>query len=509
MLRKLLDSQYLRFAEGTRLHRWRPAISALDAFLFESAHVTTRSPHIRDAVDLKRWMMLVVVALLPCTLMAIWNTGLQKLVYTSQSAELMRQYLTASRSFADYLSFCFAGGRWLRILQQGLGAFLPVLLVSYLVGGIWEVIFAVIRRHEVAEGFLVTGLLFPLTLPPTIPLWMVAVGVSFGVIVGKELFGGTGMNILNPALTCRLFLFFTFPAAMTGEVWVGTNPTTVAMSLRAMNEQAGKQSYDALTQATPLAIYSGAEEVKRAHVEAIATHRGVRLETTLPIVSHQFAKWKMITGHEGNLRTLSDDQLTSFVTAPVAEGGLGLHADHYTAAFQFTGLQYGLGKESAGNLFWGNRTGSMGETSTFAILLGAFLLLWLGLTSWRIMLAMALGAYLTALLFQLGAHFLGVDAGAWNPARFAFPAYKQLIMGSLAFGIVFMATDPVSSPSMAGAKWAYGVLAGMLTILIRTVNPAYPEGTMLAILFANVFAPLFDSVAIRLYRKRRLRIATT
>jgi Na+-transporting NADH:ubiquinone oxidoreductase subunit B len=508
MLRKLLDYQLSWFEKGKKLHRFRPAVSALDSFFYEAPTRTTTSPHVRDAVDLKRWMILVVLALLPCTIMAIWNTGVQKLVYTSGDVSVMEAFLKASTSAGGYFDFCFSDGRWATILGYGLAAFLPVVILSYAVGGIWEMIFAVVRGHEIAEGFLVTGILFPLSLPPTIPYWMVIVGVSFGVIVGKELFGGTGMNILNPALTCRIFLFFTFPAAMTGAVWVGTNPTAVTDSLRTINEQAETHSYDAYTQASPLAIFNIGNDVKRVHVDAIATNNIGSSVPTYAVVQSRFKVWNEANESQAKLGSLTGEQLKAFVTDPTDKGGLGLSGDSYAAAYQFTGLEYGLGKVSNGNLFWGNRLGSMGETSIFAVILGALFMLWVGVASWRTMVAMVLGAYITALIFQFSASTFGAEGGAWNVARLAFPAYKQLIMGSLAFGLVFMATEPVSSPTLNGAKWVYGAMAGVLTIAIRYINPAYPEAVMLAILFCNVFAPLFDAVGIRLYRKRRLRFAT-
>src|SRR3984885_14220875 len=212
MIRQFLDAQLTKLNDKNhRWHRLRPMLTAVDSFLYEAPLVTKTGPHIRDAVDLKRWMIIVVVALLPCIFMAIWNTGLQKMVYASGDYHLMDEYLNASTSFRGYFQFALQQQRWLTILEYGAMAFFPVMLISYLVGGFWEALFACVRRHEIAEGFLVTGMLYPLILPPTIPYWMVAVGVSAGVVIGKELFGGTGMNIMNPALCCRAFLFFTFP----------------------------------------------------------------------------------------------------------------------------------------------------------------------------------------------------------------------------------------------------------------------------------------------------------
>ncbi len=499
MLRKILDLQLSMFDKGKRLHRLRPLVSAADTFFYEAPMTTRRYPHVRDAVDLKRWMVLVVISLIPCILMAIWNTGLQQLVYDSGNFELMNQYLQASTSWDGYWDFCFSDGRWGEIIGLGAMAFLPVVVISYVVGGLWEGIFAVIRRHEIAEGFLVTGILYALILPPTIPYWMVAVGVSFGVIVGKELFGGTGMNILNPALTCRIFLFFTFPGKMTGSVWAGTNPVTVANSIKKMNVDAKVDAWDGYTQATPLAKFNVGDEIKRVHVDAIATNEVGTDVPTIDVIETQFSKWE--GAQDAKLGALSGEQMKDFVTAGIDAGGLGLPPDSYEAAYQFTGLRDGVGAESNWDFFFGNRLGSMGETSILACILGALFLIWTGIGSWRIMVAMGLGAYITALIFQYSAETFGVDGGAWNPARLAFPAYKHLLLGSLAFGLVFMATEPVSSPYARSGKWVYGFLIGALVIVIRTINPAYPEGVMLAILFGNVFTPLIDYYAIRRMRR--------
>ena len=232
-MRKIFNRGY-KIAE--RFPWMKPLIGAADSFLFQTAGVTKHGPHIRDAIDLKRWMILVVLALLPCVIVAIWNSGVQSFVYSSGNYELMNAYLDASLSLKGY--FKFASLHWIPILQGGLAAFLPLVLISYAVGGFWEGLFAAMRKHEIAEGFLVTGLLYPLILPPTIPYWMAALGISVGIVLSKELFGGTGMNILNPALTCRCFLYFAFPTAMTGEIWAGRNTEVVRSSLLKMNEQA-------------------------------------------------------------------------------------------------------------------------------------------------------------------------------------------------------------------------------------------------------------------------------
>lgn len=502
MLRRFLDFQLSFFEEGKPLHRLRPLVSAVDAFCYEAPINTSRSPFIRDAVDLKRWMLLVVIALLPTILMAIWNDGVQKLVYGSADPSFMKEYLIASKSFTGYFSFTFSEGRWWTILQYGAGAFLPVMLISYLAGGLTEGVFACIRRHEIAEGFLVTGMLYPLILPPTIPYWMVAVGVVVGVILSKELFGGTGMNILNPALTCRAFLFFTFPGKMSGDVWVGTNPTNIANSLKTMN--AGLTEVDGYSQASALAgLNTAVTDIKRVHVDAIATNQIGDQVPTFNVIKSYFAKWTSMGNHEATLGQLDPEQMRSFVTSPLQEGGLGLLPSNYLPAHNLVETTYGFDKFSDGNLFWGNIVGSMGETSAFACLLGAIFLIWVGVGSWRTMLSFGLTAFLTAFLFQFFSSHTGIDGGAWNPAKFAMPAYRHLIMGSLAFGLVYMATDPVSSADLKLSKWIYGGLIGIVTIMIRLINPAYPEGVMLAILFGNVFAPLIDHYAVKNYRRVR------
>lgn len=505
MLKRFLDFQLSFIEKRKSLQKLRPMISALDAFCYEAALNTKKAPFIRDAIDLKRWMFIVIIALLPAILMAIWNTGMQKMVYGSGNYELMQQYLDASQTFSGYFRFAFEEGRYLTILKYGALAFFPIMIISYLVGGLCEGVVACLRGHEIAEGFLVTGMLYPLILPPTIPYWMAAMGIAFGVIVGKELFGGTGMNILNPALTARAFLFFTFPGKMTGDVWVGTNPTSIIDSLQTINDNAALAHVtDGFTQATPLgAINAASMEIKNIHVDALASNayaNNLSDLSTFETLKNHFNNWNETGGYQAQLGHLTNDQLHNFVTAPLETGGLGLMSDHVQAASQLADTTYGIGHYTTGNLFFGNILGSMGETSTFACILGAIFLIYTGIGSWRTMAAFGLSAFLFAYLFEFFAH-TGLDAGAWNTARYAIPAYRQLLMGGLAFGLVYMATDPVSSPIMKGSKWIYGALIGIVTILIRTVNPAYPEGVMLAILFANVFAPLIDYHAVRNFRR--------
>jgi Na+-transporting NADH:ubiquinone oxidoreductase subunit B len=475
----------------------KPLINAVDSFLFESERVTQQGPHIRDAIDLKRWMILVVAALLPCVFVAIWNSGVQSFVYSSGNSELMKAYIEASSSLNGYLKF--TGVHWLSILQGGLISFLPLVFISYAVGGFWEALFAVVRKHEIAEGFLVSGLLYPLILPPTIPYWMAAIGISVGIILSKELFGGTGMNILNPALTCRCFLYFAFPASMTGEVWAGRNTTVIRESLFKMNEQAGLSQIDGYSQQSALAIFQmGGDGVKRIHVDAISANQWQEPSSLTPFIDGQLQQFSQ----GAHIETLTKPELQQFLSATLEQGGLALSPDSFQAALKFAELKQGVGLCSDWNLFLGNKLGSFGEVSILACLIGAFLLLYIGLASWRTMMAVAIGAFLTAFAFEYSSYF-GSHLGAWNAAALSLPAYKHFLMGGLVFGLVFMATDPVSGPSMNSAKWVYGLLIGMLTIIIRTINPAYPEGVMLAILFGNVFAPLLDHYAVRLSRRRR------
>lgn len=506
MLRRLLDSINNLAEPGKPLHKIYPLINANDTFLYEAPVNTKHSPHIRDAIDIKRWMLLVVIALIPCILMAIWNSGLQKFVYQSGDYTLMKEYLVASSSFDEYVQFIAKNNRYLSIIKEGLLIVLPLTLISYLVGGFWEAFFAVARGHEISEGFLVTGILYVLILPPTIPYWMAAVGVSAGVVLAKEVFGGSGMNIVNPALACRAFLFFTFPGKMSGDVWVGTNPTMIRESLMKMNADAHTTSLDGFTQATKLALFNVPQEIKRVHIDAIASNTIGNHVSTFGTIQNKFDHWKTAAENQvATLGHLTQNQLKSFVTSPLTDGGLGLSSGYYEDAYNFSSLNYGLGNNYDWGFFFGNKLGSLGETSVLACLLGALFLIWTGIGSWRTMCGMLLGAFGTAILLNIGSNYLFADGGAWTAAQFGFPAYKHLLLGGLAFGLVFMATDPVSSPSVPLAKWMFGIFCGMIAIVIRTINPAYPEGVMLAILMGNVFAPLFDYYAVKLYRKRNLR----
>ncbi len=384
------------FKNGGKLARLYPLYEAGDTFARTPAEVTQSAPHVRDAIDQKRLMILVIYALMPCLFFGIWNAGHQFNLANGIDATLK----------ADLL--------------RGSAMVLPILLVSYLVGGLWEVLFAVVRRHEINEGFLVTGMLFPLVLPPTIPLWQVAIGISFGIVIGKEIFGGVGYNILNPALTARAFLFFAYPKWISGDtVWVGSlnaNPL--------IDKLLGTASHtaDVVTQATPLAVASAAE--RGANAAAALNEAGYSL-------------WDMTLG-----------------TIP----------------------------------------GCIGSTSVIAILLGMIILLLCGIASWQIMVSGIIGCAAMGALFNL----LPID----NPYT-ALPFYYHLVMGGFLFGIVFMATDPVSGAATNVGKWIYGFLIGVLTVLIRVTNPAFPEGVMLAILFMNVMAPLIDHFVVQAHIKKR------
>ena len=380
-LRKLVDRVKPNFEKGGKLEKFYPAFNALETFLFVPGETTPPAgTHIRDAIDLKRTMILVVLSLIPCLLFGIWNTGYQ-------------HYLAlgiTDPSFSDNIVF-------------GAIKVLPIVIVSYVVGLTVEFIFAIIRKHQVNEGYLVTGMLIPLVMPVDVPLWMVAVATVFAVIIGKEVFGGTGMNILNPALTARAFLFFAYPTKMSGdEVWINTELGK------------GERLVDGFSGATPLGNAAAGEADK------------------IPGV------WE------------------SFI---------------------------------------GIIPGSIGETSTIACLIGAAILIYTGIGSWRIILSVFIGGFLMGFIFNLVAA---------NTLMELSPIH-HLVLGGFAFGAVFMATDPVTATQTNTGKYIYGFLIGMFAILLRVFNPAYPEGMMLAILFMNVMAPLIDHFVIQANIKRRVR----
>jgi Na+-transporting NADH:ubiquinone oxidoreductase subunit B len=391
-LRDILDKVEPHFTKGGKLEKFYPLYEAGDTFLYSPDYVTKGNTHVRDGIDLKRTMITVAMALGPVVLMALYNTGYQANLALSQSGAVAQGWRAA---VIDTLGLGFDPANIIHNFFHGLLWFLPVFLVTQIAGGFWEVMFATVRKHEVNEGFLVTGLLFPLILPPTIPLWQVAVGISFGVVIGKEIFGGTGKNIFNPALTARAFLFFAYPAQISGDaVWV---------------------ALDGYSAATPL--------------------------------------------------------------AQAAAGGM-----------QAIGWSWN-------DAFLGFIPGSMGEVSTLACLLGAGWLITNGIGSWRIMLSMVLGMVAMTLVFNA----IGSDT---NP-MFALTPQWHFVLGGFAFACVFMATDPVSAAMTDTGRWIYGFLIGAMGVMIRVVNPAYPEGWMLAILFMNGMAPLIDYFVVEANVKRR------
>lgn len=385
------------FEKGGKWEKHYYSFEALETFLFAPATTNdAKGSQIRDAIDLKRLMMTVIIAMLPCLIFGIWNVGHQHFVAIGLAGA------TLGEKF------------WVGALQV-----LPIVVISYGVGLGIEFVFATFRRHPVNEGFLVTGMLIPLVMPPDIPLWQVAVATAFAVIIGKEAFGGTGMNVLNVALTARAFLYFAYPTNISGSVW----------------------TY--LGDGQAVAGYSGATPLSIA-ADAATTGENV--------VS----------------------SLNSF--------GSGWNDGVFTLS----------------NLFMGLRPGSIGETSTLMCLIGAFILIATGTGSWKIIFSVFGGAYAMGLLLNL----IGGNAFV------EMPAHYHLVIGGLAFGAVFMATDPVTASQTETGKWIYGALIGVFTVLIRVFNPAYPEGIMLAILLMNVFAPLIDYFVVSANKKRRLQRAT-
>jgi len=396
-LRNQLDKVKHNFEKGQKWEKYYYAYEALDTFMF--APNTTndvKGSQIRDAIDLKRLMMTVIIAMVPCLLFGIWNVGHQHFLAIGQ----------AGATLGDKL--------WVGALQV-----VPIIIISYGVGLGIEFVFSSLRKHPVNEGFLVTGMLIPLVMPPDIPLWQVAVATAFAVIIGKEAFGGTGMNVVNIALTARAFLYFAYPTDISGGVW----------------------TY--LGDAQPVAGYSGATPLSLA----------------------------------GDAATTGQNVVESFNSF-----GAGWNEGVFTFS----------------NLFMGLRPGSIGETSTLMCLIGAFILIATGAGSWKIIVSVFGGAYAMGL-------FLNLVGGN---AFVEMPAYYHLVIGGLAFGAVFMATDPVTASQTETGKWVYGLLIGMFTVLIRVFNPAYPEGIMLAILLMNVFAPLIDYFVVSANKKRRLQRAT-
>lgn len=417
MMREQFNKMRPLFEKGGKFEKLYPLFEAKETFLFVLAQRTSKGSHIRDALDTKRFMSMVIVALVPTLLFGMFNVGYQ--MYATQGQEV----LAATSPIAMFL--------------LGMRYVLPIVIVSYAAGGVWEVLFAVVRKHEINEGFLVTGLLVPLIVPPTIPLWQVAVGVSFGVVIGKEVFGGTGMNIFNPALVARAFLFFAYPAQISGDKVWALNPGNVH-DIWKTNPDLPMQVVDGYSGATPLLVASDVS---------------------------------------GSVES----------------------AQSVTEALNVFGQQAGFADFSWLKSFIGLIPGSIGETSALACLLGAILLIVTGVGSWRIMVACVVGAVVMSTSLNLVAP---------SPTHFlALPPWYHLVVGGFAFGVTYMATDPVSGSQTNVGKYIYGFFIGVLTILIRTVNPAFPEGIMLAILFMNAFAPLIDYYVVEANMKRRLRRA--
>ena len=398
-LRNILDDMAPQFSKGGRYEKWYALYEAVDTFFYSPGQVTVSGSHVRDGVDLKRIMITVWLAAFPAMLYGMYNVGYQA---TSAMANL------GLTSTGDWHAF------WIELFSSynpasvwdcfwyGAVYYVPIYAVVFIVGGFWEVLFATVRKHEINEGFFVTSILFSLIVPPDIPLWQAALGITFGVVVAKELFGGTGKNFLNPALAGRAFLYFAYAPQMTGDAaWTAVDG------------------------------FSG------------ATTLGQLASQGLPAVS-------MATGQE------------------------------------LTWLDAFIGREQ----------GSIGETSTLAILFGATLLLVTKIASWRVML----GVFLGMVGFSTFLNVIGSDTNQ----LFAIPWYWHFVLGGFAFGMVFMATDPVSSAMTNSGKWIYGAMIGFMAVMIRVMNPAYPEGMMLAILFANLFAPLIDNMVVRANIKRRV-----
>jgi Na+-transporting NADH:ubiquinone oxidoreductase subunit B len=404
-LRNIFDNAHKTLNSSEKTKKFFPLVDAFDTLMFTPNHVTNKGSHVRDAIDLKRTMMLVIIALVPCLLFGIYNTGYQ---HYRVLGEL------------EIISF------W-EIILKGALVVLPLVVVSYGSGLFVEFIFAIKNGHTVQEGFLVSGMLIPLCMPADVPLWMVAVATIFAVVIGKEVFGGTGMNILNVALTARAFLFFAHPTKMSGnEVWV-----------TGFSDLKGEKYASLVSSTNPEGVVDGSSGA-----------------TAL-----------------GDLASFMQD-------SPVLEN---------TQAFQ--------AKYSLMDSFLGFIPGSVGETSALMCLIGAALLLWTGIASWRVISSFFIGGFVMATILNL----------VGGNGYFELPAIHQLMLGGFMFGMVFMATDPVTAAHTNAGKFIYGFLGGFLGILIRMVNPAYPEGIMLAILIANVFAPLIDHMVIQNNINRRLK----
>ena len=395
-LRNILDKMEPHFHKGGKYENWYALYEAADTIFYTPGHVPKAAAHVRDAVDLKRMMILVWMCTFPAVFFGMYNVGLQ--ANTAMAAMSITEPSSWQGAIAAGLTSFNPDSLWDNIVH-GAVYWLPIYITTFVVGGFWEVLFAMKRGHEVNEGFFVTSILFSLILPPSIPLWQVALGISFGVVIGKEVFGGTGKNFLNPALTGRAFLFFAYPAQMSGDaIWTAV---------------------DGFSGATPLGLAAA-----------------------------------------GGVDAILAQNITWF------------------------------------DAFIGTIQGSVGEVSTLAIMIGGAVLLIAKVAAWRIVAGVFLGMVGMSLLLNV----IGSDT---NP-MFSLPFYWHLVLGGFAFGMFFMATDPVSASMTNTGKWYFGALIGIMVVLIRVVNPAFPEGMMLAILFANLFAPLIDNFVVQANIKRRV-----
>lgn len=395
-IRNFFDRIEPHFQKGGKFEKYYALYEVFDTFFYAPSTVTHSASHVRDGIDLKRVMITVWLATFPAMFYGMYNLGFQ--ANTAMATMGIAAVNDWHGPLIELLAGYNPGSIW-DCFWHGAVYFLPIYIVTFVVGIAWEILFAVVRGHEVNEGFFVTSVLFALTLPPDIPLWQVAMGISFGVVFAKELFGGTGKNFLNPALAGRAFLFFAYPAQISGD-----------------------------------------------------------------------AVWTAVDGFSG-------------ATALSLAAGDGVEA--------ITGASI-----SWMDAFLGNMQGSIGEVSTLAILLGAALLLWTRIASWRIMSGVFLGMVVTSLLFNM--------VGSETNPMFSMPFWWHMVLGGFAFGTVFMATDPVSAAMTNAGKWFFGALIGFMVILIRVMNPAFPEGMMLAILFANLFAPTIDHFVVKANIKRRI-----
>lgn len=413
-LKNKLEAMEPDFQKGGKHQNWAALFEAIDTFFFSPKKVTHAAAHVRDSIDLKRIMILVWACTFPAMFLGMWNTGNQALTVLNNVPGATPEMATDLWRVAIISMVAgFDASSWWDSFVYGATYFLPIYLTTFIVGGFWEVLFAQKRGHEVNEGFFVTSVLFALVVPASMPLWQVALGITFGVVVAKEIFGGTGKNFVNPALTGRAFLFFAYPAQISGDtVWTAVKPDLWA------------QAVDGYTGATALG------QAKAFGLEAMQR---------------------------------------------IGDGGM--QAITWMDAFI------------------GNIPGSMGEVSTLGIFIGGAVLLFTRIASFRIMGGVMIGMIATSMLFN----FIGSDT---NP-MFATPWYWHLVLGGFAFGMVFMATDPVSAAHSNTGRWCFGILIGVMVVLIRVVNPAYPEGMMLAILFANLVAPLFDYFVVQANIKRR------